>query len=97
MIYGKYKKGEFYVKSPQEMEKLIKVSENVFNNIEDPAGSLSTITSDRSPDFSKKLYDIMNDVTPQKYAEILKQNLALENVIEAESEDEDDEVLNRHK
>jgi hypothetical protein len=89
MIYDKYKKGNFNIKSPEEMEKLVEVSENVFNNMEDPAGSLSTMTSDRSPDFSKKLYEIANDVTPAKYAEILKQNRTIENAIDEEEEDDD--------
>jgi hypothetical protein len=36
MIYNKCKKGNFNIKSPEEMQKLIEVSENVFNNMEDP-------------------------------------------------------------
>jgi hypothetical protein len=91
MIYDKHKKGNFNIKSPQEMEKLVEVSENVFNNMEDPRGTLSTITSDTSPDFTKKLYEITNNVTSDQYNAILKQNRADENAIEAESESEDDE------
>jgi hypothetical protein len=95
MIYNKYKKGNFNIKSPQEMEKLVEVSENVFNNMEDPRGSLSTITSDTTPDFSKKLYEITNNVTPDQYKAILRQNRAVENAIEEESEDENGETIER--
>jgi hypothetical protein len=100
MIYNKYKKGNFNIKSPEEIEKLVEVSENVFNNMEDPRGSLSTITSDTSPDVSKKLYEITNNVTSDQYKAILRQNRVAENAIEAESEsedDEDDQVLRNNK
>jgi hypothetical protein len=45
--------------------------------MEDPNGSLSTVNADTTRNFSKKLYDITNDVTPTEYAKILKQNNAL--------------------
>jgi hypothetical protein len=63
IINNKYKKGNFNIKSPEEMQKLVEISENVFNNMEDPAGALNKVTSDRTYDFSKKLYDIANNVT----------------------------------
>jgi hypothetical protein len=91
MIYNKYRKGNFNIKSQQEMEKLVEVAENVFNNMEDPTGSLNTVNADTTRNFSNKLYDIMNDVTPTEYAKILKQNNAVENAINTEGESEEDE------
>jgi hypothetical protein len=93
MINNKYKKGNFNIKSPAEMEKLVEVAENVFNNMEDPGGALNTVTADRTRDFSKKLYDIANNVTPDQYKAILKQNRAAESAIEEESEDETAEAI----
>jgi hypothetical protein len=66
MIDKKYRKGVFNIKSPKEMEKLFKVIKNVFNNLEDPDGSLNTVTANRTGDFSKKLYDIANDFYSMK-------------------------------
>jgi hypothetical protein len=56
MIYDKYKKGNFNIKSPAEMEKLVEVAESVFNNMEDPSGSLDTVGADNTRNFSNKLY-----------------------------------------
>jgi hypothetical protein len=97
MIDKKYKKGDFYVKTIPKLNKLSEVAQNVINNMEDPKDAYKTISADKTRVFSKKLYEIPNDVTPGKHAEILKQNRAVENAIEAESEDEDDEVLDRNK
>jgi hypothetical protein len=98
MIYNKCKKGYFNIKSPKELEKLVKVAENVFNSFEDPAGAFNTVSADRTRDFSKKLYDIANDITPEKYADILSENNAIENAIDTEAplpgEEEDDESGN---
>jgi hypothetical protein len=61
-INNKYKKGEFYVKSILELNKLYEVAQNVINNMEDPENALQTIKSDTTRYFSKKLYDIASNV-----------------------------------
>jgi hypothetical protein len=39
MINDKYKRGNFNIKSKDELKKLYEVAENVFNNMEDPQDS----------------------------------------------------------
>jgi hypothetical protein len=91
MIYDKYKKGNFNIKSPAEMEKLVEVAESVFNNMEDPGGSLNTVSADTTSNFSNKLYQIANDVSAAEYAKIKSRNRATENAIAAEGESDEDE------
>jgi hypothetical protein len=67
--------------------------------MEDPLGSLNTVSADPTRNFSNKLYQIANDVTSDQYKAILRQNRATENAIEAESEseDENDQVLRNNR
>jgi hypothetical protein len=51
MIDDKYRRGNFNINSDEEIKKLYKVAENIFNNMEDPQDSMKTVsakTYDRS-------------------------------------------------
>jgi hypothetical protein len=63
MIDKKHKKGDFYIKSIPELINLYDVVTNVFNSLEDPENVLKTVSADTTRNFSKKLYDIANNVT----------------------------------
>jgi hypothetical protein len=59
MIDDKYRWGSFNIKSDDEIKKLYEVTENIFNNIEDPQDSMKTVsaqTYDRN--LTDKLYEI---------------------------------------
>jgi hypothetical protein len=87
MIDQKYKKGQFYIKSIPELNKLYDVAQNVIKNMEDPENALQTIKADTTRDFSKKLYNIASTVTPAAYENILKENYDVE---EERGEEEDE-------
>jgi hypothetical protein len=86
MIDKKYKKGDFYVKSIPELNKLYDVAQNVINNMEDPENAFQTIKADTTRDFSTKLYNIASTVTPAAYENILKENYDVEDELENEGE-----------
>jgi hypothetical protein len=79
MINDKYKRGDFSIKSKEDLEKLYEVTENVFNHMEDPNDSLNTVSaSNYNRDLTKRLYDIANNVSPQQYQNIVNQNVKIE-------------------
>jgi hypothetical protein len=88
LIDKKYKKGDFYVKSIPELNKLYEVAQNVINNMEDPENAFETIKADTTRDFSKKLYNIASTVTPTAYQNILNENYDVEEELGEESGDE---------
>jgi hypothetical protein len=45
MINDKYRRGDFNIKSEDEIRRLYEVAENVFNNMEDPHDSLNTVSA----------------------------------------------------
>jgi hypothetical protein len=92
MIDQKYKKGQFYIKSIPELNKLYEVAQNVINNMEDPNNALETIKSDTTRDFSKKLYNIASTVTPAAYENILKENYDVEEELGDEGDESGDDI-----
>jgi hypothetical protein len=80
MIDDKYRRGEFNIKSDEEIKKLYEVTENVFNHMEDPQDSLNTVSARTyNRNLPKKLYEISNNVDPQQYQNIVAENIKIEN------------------
>jgi hypothetical protein len=79
MIDAKYKRGNFNIKSEDELKKLYEVAENVFNNMEDPKNSLNTVSGNYDRIFTDKLYEISSKVGPQQLQNIVANNIKIEN------------------
>jgi hypothetical protein len=80
MIDDKYRRGNFNIKSDEDIKKLYEVTENVFNHMEDPRNSLKTVSArnyDRN--LTDKLYDISNNVGPQQLQNIIDENIKIRN------------------
>jgi hypothetical protein len=92
MIDNKYKKGDFYVKSIPELNKLYNVVQNVINNMEDPENAFQIIKADTTLDFSKKLYNIANNVTPTAHQNILNENYDVEEELGEEGDESGDDI-----
>jgi hypothetical protein len=93
MIDQKYKKGDFYIKSIPELNKLYDIAQNVINNMEVPDNAFQTIKADKTRDFSKKLYNIASTVTPAAYENILKENYDVEEQLENEDESGGEDII----
>jgi hypothetical protein len=80
MIDAKYRRGEFNIKSEDEIKKLYEVTENVFNNMEDPQNSMKTVNArDYDRVFANKLYDIANHDNNEQLQTIIDDNIKTEN------------------
>jgi hypothetical protein len=80
MIDDKYRRGDFNIKSEEDLKKLYEVTENVFNHMEDPEDAIKTVSArnyDRN--LTKKLYEISNNVGPQQLQNIVADNIKIEN------------------
>jgi hypothetical protein len=80
MIDDKYRRGDFNIKSEEDIKKLYEVAENVFNHMEDPKNSFNTVsaqTNDRN--LTDKLYEISSNVGPLQLQNIINDNIKIEN------------------
>jgi hypothetical protein len=80
MIDDKYRRGQFNIKSEDDIKKLYEVTENVFIHMEDPQDSIKTVSAriyDRN--LTDKLYDISKNVGPQQLQNIVAENIKIEN------------------
>jgi hypothetical protein len=80
MIDDKYRRGNFNIKSEDEIKKLYEVTESVFNNMEDPENTLQTVSaSNYDRNFTNKLYEISSNVGPLQLQNIISDNIKIEN------------------
>jgi hypothetical protein len=80
MIDDKYRRGQFNIKSEDEIKKLYEVTENVFNHMEDPEDVFKTVSAkDYNRNLTNKLYEISNNVGPQQLQNIIGDNIKIEN------------------
>jgi hypothetical protein len=80
MIDAKYRRGDFNIKSEDEIKKLYEVAENVFNNMEDPQDSMKIVSAkDYNRTLANKLYEISSNVSPLQLQSIVNDNIKIEN------------------
>jgi hypothetical protein len=81
MIDAKYRRGDFNIKSEDDIKKLYEVAEDVFNHMEDPKNSLQTTVSAQTYDrnLTDKLYEISSNVGPLQLQDIITDNIKIEN------------------
>jgi hypothetical protein len=80
MIDAKYRWGEFNIKSEDELKKLYEVTENVFNNEEDPQNSMKTVSAkDYDRVLANKLYEISSNVGQEQLQNIINDNIKIDN------------------
>jgi hypothetical protein len=79
MIDAKYKRGDFNIKSEEDIKKLYEVAENVFNNMEDPKNSMNTVSGNYDCVLTNKLYEISSNVGLQQLQSIVADNIKTEN------------------
>jgi hypothetical protein len=79
MIDAKYRRGNFNIKSEEDIKKLYEVGENVFNNMEDPQDSMKIVSGNYDQHLTNKLYEISSNVGPQQLQSIVADNIKTEN------------------
>jgi hypothetical protein len=63
MIDNKYKRGNFNIKSQEELDKLCQVAANVFHNIKNLKNVMKMVAADYTRSLNDKLYEISSNVT----------------------------------
>jgi hypothetical protein len=79
MIDAKHKRGNFNIKSEEDIKKLYEVAENVFNNMEDLQDSMKIVSGNYDRNLTNKLYEISSNVGPQQLQSIVADNIKTEN------------------